>query len=268
MLKGKKESLNIPNPYVSSNNVNNSKSIFGGSPSTGSQNIFTGATCGNVFGSSTQPTASTGNMFMGNSNNFNTPNIFGGTNSSSNFNQNIFSNSQTSAQNLFSSTPSLSSNTSAPSQNIITTSQTGVQGNNAQTNLASYAVPINSGLFSHQGASAPVFGSPTTVFQTSDKAIQGQSSIFDGSQADVFNAQNQGNKYTDFKFQVPNDNKFNQVQGNHSVSVFGTSQHNIIDFSVYSKTEDLNSEELQAFAAATFTFGKIPLKPPPIENCK
>ncbi|KAK6627815.1 hypothetical protein RUM44_010294 [Polyplax serrata] len=279
ILKGKQVSSVISNPFASSVTTNNSTSIFGGSStSAGNQSIFGGSaqtsgnlfgggiqtgssifggstqTGGNIFGASPQASGNQGNIFGGNTTSFPNQSVFGGTNTSET--QNIFSSSQTHSQNIFSNSPSVL----GQNQNIFSKTQPMLDGSNLNTNLSGFASP----------AGPPIFATQSMLFQPSDKTNQSQGSIFGGNQTDIFRNQNsfiQGNDASIFGSSKASPVR-SHTQSSFTTNNLGNNQVTVVDHSAYSKKEDLDADEIEAFMAATFKFGKIPLKPPPLENCK
>lgn len=135
-----------------------------------------------------------------------------------------------------------------------------LDGSNLNTNLSGFASP----------AGPPIFATQSMLFQPSDKTNQSQGSIFGGNQTDIFRNQNsfiQGNDASIFGSSKASPVR-SHTQSSFTTNNLGNNQVTVVDHSAYSKKEDLDADEIEAFMAATFKFGKIPLKPPPLENCK
>ena len=255
MLKDKKDQSKVANSFISTSNVNSGPSIFGGSSANGN-NLFGNVTpgpCGNIFGGTpAQPTQ--GNIFGGNTtttNHTTNQNVFGSSTNS--FNQNIFS----STANLFNSAPTpaaASSNPTFSNQNIFSSNPPAT--NSTAFSTFSFSSPTPSG--------NSLFGSQNEIFKNANVSFNNQSNIFGGGnqqQANTFVSDNS----TLFKTNAVSG----QNQSNSQINNFTFSQPVVdVDYSVFSKMEDLTREEIDAFSAATFVFGKIPLKPPPLETCK
>lgn len=218
--------------------------------STPSQNVYTSAAPGSIFTS----VAPTQNTFVSSGNAF--------TNIPS---QNVFT-SAASTPNVFTST--------APTQNIFASSAN-TFANPGQTAFTSVATTQN--IFT--GATSSIFGNAPPPSYPNQNPVQNHQSIFSSNQNVVssnspFAANaNSGNTNIFQQANTGQNSVFGGTGQSHSASIFGNKPQMVVpapkvyDPTVYSKLSDLTSDDVAQFESRCFEFGKIPIRPPPLEMC-
>lgn len=146
----------------------------------------------------------------------------------------------------------------------------GSSGDGAQGFFTPPVFGTNNAVFSSSG-SIPSFPANNQMFPSNDSP---QFSIFSNQPSNqVFDVPSQfslqpQSQMSSFSFNL---NNLNSGQ-NHvvpQVPNFGVPQSvPDVNEAVYSKVEDLSPDTLEAFTAKTFTFGRVPLVPPPKELCR
>lgn len=275
------------NPIFGNTNQNltsSGQTIFGAS--AGSQNIFASA-AQNIFGS----TAPTQNIFgnaTANQNMFpsSNQNVF----TSAAANQNIFTNSATNqnafiaGQNFVGSTTNTSSIFGGPTQSQAFGSQPVFQNALPSANTSSAPSSYTQSIFGSSVTSSPSQTSFGNIFQSQNTASFASPLAATESTAVGINPF-QPSSNTPNAFQQINSQPFpqvpvqNSVFGNqnipqsHSSNIFGnkpsqnTTVNRVDDPTIYSKIDELTSNDIAQFESKYFEFGKIPVRPPAIEMC-
>ncbi|KAL0275286.1 UNVERIFIED_CONTAM: hypothetical protein PYX00_003189 [Menopon gallinae] len=158
--------------------------------------------------------------------------------------------------NVFQSTSIFGGQSAMPSGGLFSKPQESNQ-NAFSTAAANPFANSGTSVFQNSNVNRNIFQSQpaSNVFQTGAPVFSGgfaeNSNIFGGNQTAQFQPQNQAQIFG----------------GGPNKQTTSTPPVKEVDASVYSKMEDLNENEIKAFTSTTFTFGNIPLKPPPEQYC-